>query len=68
MATTSRVVEALDTLYASTDNKLKRDADRWLGSFQKTVKINHNNVCHSFFFNFNELTYSLKLGQSLTIF
>lgn len=35
--TTCRVVEALDTLYASTDNKLKRDADRWLGTFQKTV-------------------------------
>lgn len=36
--TTTRVLEALSTLYSSTDKQTSREANRWLESFQKKVK------------------------------
>lgn len=37
--TTTRVLEALSSLYNSTDRQSNRDADRWLESFQKKVNF-----------------------------
>ena len=36
--TTSRVLEALSSLYNATDSRSSREASRWLESFQKKVK------------------------------
>jgi hypothetical protein len=36
--TTTRVLEALSSLYSSTDKRTSRDASRWLESFQKNVR------------------------------
>jgi transportin-3 len=34
---TTRVLEALSTLYSATDRQSSKQADRWLESFQKKV-------------------------------
>lgn len=36
--TTTRVLDALSSLYNSTDRQTNREANRWLESFQKKVK------------------------------
>lgn len=37
--TTTRVLEALSSLYNSTDRQTNREASRWLESFQKKVRL-----------------------------